>query len=96
MAQLPDLNNKAWRGIADAYGTDFVFELTPSAQHPGYYHLASFCLNDAFLDETARPIREDGLVDFVKFALKRHGLALDDITWTELAANEEKLTRKEG
>lgn len=84
MTRLPDLDNKAWCGLATAYGAAFIMEMKPSKQHPGHWHFAIACLADNFFNSTHKPVREDGLEGYVEYALKEHGLSFADVTWTEL------------
>lgn len=92
---VPVCDGRAWRGIAEAYGTTFVVELFPSTKHSGYYHYVEHCLTDDFLNETQKPVRADGVKAHMTLSLALHNLQLDEFHWQEVSTNDLKLPHHE-
>ena len=80
---LPVLDGRAWTGRGKYYGTTFVVELFESRKHPGYYHSATYCIDDDFCHESEKPMRADVLQEYLDTIVQRHGLVIADMEWTE-------------
>lgn len=86
---MPQLDGRAWLGVAEAYGTRYAFELFESKRHPGYYHYTMFCQADSHCEDSKKPVRADGVEMILKASVsKYHGLTLDDILWHEVKPEE--------
>jgi hypothetical protein len=68
-------------GTGEFYGTTFLAEIVPAAEHPGYCHCAVMCLADSHLDETKRPVRDDLVVMQIDMFLEPHGLKFHELVW---------------
>jgi hypothetical protein len=84
----PVLDGRAWVGIGTYYGTAFIVELCESRKHPGYYHYATYCLDDSFQQESKKPFKADVLQTHIDLILKEHGLTTKDLDWSEESADE--------
>jgi hypothetical protein len=99
--KLPDPNvppicdGRAWRGIAEAYGTIFVVELFPSQKHAGYYHYSYHCMNDEYSKETNTPIRADAIKANLTLFLMLENLHLEEFVWEEMKLEERHLPHAE-